>query len=84
LKTSSHIISVGRLDFNSEGLIVVTNDGELARCMELPETKLERTYRVRVYGTFTEEKLKKIRDGMTIAGVKYGPYWVKVENRYSL
>lgn len=51
--------------------------------MELPETKLERTYRVRVYGTFTEEKLKKIRDGMTIAGVKYGPYWVKVENRYS-
>lgn len=40
LKTDQHIISVGRLDFNSEGLIVVTNDGELARCMELPETKL--------------------------------------------
>ncbi|CAK70276.1 unnamed protein product (macronuclear) [Paramecium tetraurelia] len=83
LKTDQHIISVGRLDFNSEGLIVVTNDGELARCMELPETKLQRIYRVRVYGTFTEEKLKKIRNGLTIAGVNYGPYWVNVENRQS-
>lgn len=70
------------MDFNSEGLIVVTNDGELARCMELPETKIVRTYRVRVYGTFTEEKLRKIREGVTIKGEKYGPYWINVENRY--
>ena len=44
------VISVGRLDYNSEGLMILTNDGELARTMESPESKLERTYRVRVYG----------------------------------
>ena len=75
-----HIVSVGRLDYNSEGLIILTNDGELASVMERPESKLTREYRVRVYGRFTEEKLKKIREGATINGVKYGPFWCEVDS----
>ncbi len=74
------IISVGRLDFNSEGLMILTNDGELARAMELPSSKLERTYRVRVYGRFTDEKLAKIREGCVINGVKYGPFYCNVDS----
>ena len=53
----SHLISVGRLDFNSEGLIILTNNGDLARVMELPASKIEREYRVRIYGYFDENKL---------------------------
>lgn len=51
--------------------------------MELPASKIERQYRVRVYGNFTEDILLKIRQGATIGGIKYGPYWVNVENRQS-
>lgn len=58
---SDHLISIGRLDFSSEGLILLTNDGELARVMEMPINKQERHYHVRVYGTFNQEKLEKIR-----------------------
>lgn len=61
LKINQHLISVGRLDFNSEGLIVVTNDGALARVMELPESNIEREYRVRIFGRFDEKKFIKIR-----------------------
>lgn len=77
-----HVISVGRLDFLSEGLLVITNDGELARAMELPTYKIERAYSVRVFGrTFDEKKLAKIREGTVMAGRKYGPYIVEVTNR---
>ena len=58
---SDHLISIGRLDFSSEGIILLTNDGELARVMEMPLSKLERHYHVRVYGTFNQEKLERIR-----------------------
>lgn len=73
------IISVGRLDYNSEGLILLTNDGTLARTLELPHHKLERVYRVRVFGRMTEEKLANIRKGAVIKGVQYGPFWCSVD-----
>lgn len=57
-----HLISAGRLDYLSEGLMVITNDGELARALEMPSHRIERQYRVRVFGRmFNEEKLQKIR-----------------------
>jgi len=77
-----HIISVGRLDFLSEGLLILTNDGDLSRALELPSYRLERSYRVRVFGRmFNEEKLKMIRSGMVMNGLKYGPYICEVEKR---
>lgn len=76
------MISVGRLDYLSEGLLIITNDGELARALELPTYKIERAYLVRVFGrTFNDQKLQKIRDGCVMAGKKYGPYVVEVTNR---
>jgi 23S rRNA pseudouridine2605 synthase len=83
-----HIISVGRLDFNSEGLILLTNDGALSRVLELPVNSLSRTYRVktylsqvRVYGILDQEKLARIRRGAVINGVMYGPFNVKIIKR---
>ena len=70
-----HLISVGRLDYLSEGLMVITNDGELARALEMPSNKIERAYKVRVFGRmFSEEKLMKIRKGIRMNGMMYGPY----------
>jgi len=71
-KELGRVISIGRLDLNSEGLLLLTNDGELARRMEMPATGWVRRYRVRVRGTVDEDKLKKLKDGITIAGVNYG------------
>ncbi len=57
-----HVMSVGRLDYLSEGLLIITNDGDLCRALELPSYRLERQYRVRVFGRmFNEEKLRAIR-----------------------
>ena len=70
------------MDYLSEGLLIITNDGDLARALELPSYRLERQYRVRVFARmFNEEKLRSIRAGTTINGVKYGPYVVEVEKR---
>jgi 23S rRNA pseudouridine2605 synthase len=66
------VISVGRLDLNSEGLILLTNDGELARHLELPATGWIRRYRVRLHGHVDEESLKKLEKGVTIEGIHYG------------
>jgi len=66
------LISVGRLDFNTEGLILLTNDGALARVLELPETGWLRRYRVRAHGTVTQAQLDALRDGVTIDGMHYG------------
>ncbi len=71
------VISVGRLDLTTEGLLLLTNDGELSRYMELPKTGWVRTYRVRVFGQWSEQKSQKLAKGITVDGVKYGP--VKVE-----
>ena len=77
-----HVISVGRLDFLSEGLLIITNDGELARAMELPSFNIERSYAVRVFGrTFDENKLAKIRAGCVMGGRQYGPYHTEVRSR---
>lgn len=67
------VISVGRLDLNSEGLLLLTNDGELARRLELPATGWTRRYRVRVHGRVDEAQLKGLENGVTISGVRYGP-----------
>ena len=73
------LYTVGRLDYDSEGLILLTNDGDLARALELPSNKIERTYRVRVFGNLDEDKLVKIRKGAVINGVQYGPFWCEVD-----
>ena len=67
------VISIGRLDFNTEGLLLLTNDGELARHLELPATGWMRKYRVRAFGTVTQAQLDVLRDGVEIEGIKYGP-----------
>jgi len=67
------VVSVGRLDYNTEGLLLLTNDGELARYLELPATGLARRYRVRVHGIVKEEQLAALAGGLTVDGVAYGP-----------
>mgnify|MGYP002152212517 CR=1 FL=1 len=65
------LISVGRLDMNSEGLLLLTNDGELSRHLEMPSTGWTRRYKVRAYGHITQDKLDGLKKGVTIDGVKY-------------
>jgi 23S rRNA pseudouridine2605 synthase len=72
-KPMPRVISIGRLDFNTEGLLLLTNDGALARHLELPSTGWMRRYRVRAHGTITQEALDKLKDGIEIKGVRYGP-----------
>lgn len=67
------VISVGRLDVSSEGLLLLTNDGALARRLELPATGWVRRYRVRVHGQVDPERLLPLANGITIDGVQYGP-----------
>lgn len=67
------VISIGRLDFNTEGLLLLTTDGALARHMELPATGWLRRYRVRAFGTVTQADLDKLKDGVEVEGVRYGP-----------
>jgi 23S rRNA pseudouridine2605 synthase len=66
------LISVGRLDLNSEGLLLLTNDGGLARALELPSTGIVRRYRARAHGRITQDRLDKLKDGITVDGVRYG------------
>ena len=72
-KTLPRLISIGRLDINTEGLLLLTNDGGLARVLELPATAWLRRYRVRANGSVTQEALDQLRDGITVEGVRYGP-----------
>lgn len=67
------VISVGRLDLNSEGLLLLTNDGALARRLELPQTGWLRRYRVRVHGGVSPAALAALARGVTVEGVRYGP-----------
>jgi 23S rRNA pseudouridine2605 synthase len=67
------LISVGRLDLNSEGLLLLTNDGALARRLELPATGWARRYRVRVHGMVDPARLASLARGITIDGIAYGP-----------
>lgn len=65
------LVSIGRLDLNTEGLLLLTNDGGLARHLELPATGWTRRYRVRVHGTVDQKKLDRLKQGITIEGVRY-------------
>lgn len=67
------VISVGRLDLTSEGLLLLTNDGDLARRLELPSTGWTRRYRVRVHGGIDQAALARLQQGVTVDGVRYGP-----------
>jgi 23S rRNA pseudouridine2605 synthase len=73
------VISIGRLDIASEGLLLLTNDGELARALEMPTTGWVRQYRVRAYGHTSQEKLDKLKDGVTVEGVRYGAIEAKLD-----
>ena len=75
------VISVGRLDLTSEGLLLLTNDGALARLLELPATGWIRRYRVRVYGVVDPARLAALARGTTIAGVRYGPIEAGLDSR---
>jgi 23S rRNA pseudouridine2605 synthase len=66
------LISIGRLDFNTEGLLLLTNDGGLARALELPDTGWLRRYRVRAHGEVTQAQLDQLKKGVEVDGVKYG------------
>ena len=72
-KSLPRVVTVGRLDLTTEGLLLLTNDGELARALELPKNALERTYRVRAQGTVTDFKIADLAAGMTVDGVDYAP-----------
>jgi 23S rRNA pseudouridine2605 synthase len=72
-KNLPRLLSVGRLDIGTEGLLLLTNDGGLARVLELPETGWLRRYRVRAHGRVTPEALERLRGGVTIDGIRYGP-----------
>ncbi len=67
------VMSVGRLDLNSEGLLLLTNDGEIKRRLELPSTGWLRRYRVRIKGSASEKSLDQLREGITVEGVTYQP-----------
>jgi 23S rRNA pseudouridine2605 synthase len=73
------VISVGRLDLTSEGLLLLTNDGELARRLELPANAWLRRYRARAFGRVTQEELDVLKDGITVDGMRYGSIDAKLE-----
>ena len=75
------VVSVGRLDVNSEGLLLLTNDGGLARRLELPSTGWARRYRVRVFGRPEPEQLAALAQGVTVEGVHYGPIEAALERQ---
>ncbi len=83
-KDLPRVVSVGRLDLNSEGLLLLTTSGELARQMELPANALVRRYRVRAFGVITQVMLKEMAQGVTVEGVHYGPMAVAMGENYSM
>ena len=74
------VVSVGRLDYHTEGLLLLTNDGELARHLELPQNAWPRRYRVRVRGTADPRRQASVAKGATIDGVIYGPVRIETED----
>ena len=80
-KELPRLISIGRLDLNSEGLLLLTNDGALARRLELPSTGWIRRYKVRVHGEVEPERLAALAGGVTIDSISYGPIRASFERR---
>ena len=83
-KHLGRVVSVGRLDFNSEGLLLLTNDGDIARRLEIPAAGWTRIYRARLFGKVTQADLDKLATGITIDGVKYGPIVADLERSKGL
>ncbi|HEY1604568.1 MAG TPA: pseudouridine synthase [Allosphingosinicella sp.] len=75
------VMPVGRLDLNTEGLLLLTTDGELKRQLELPATGVERTYRARVFGDVSQDRLETLIEGVEIDGIRYGPIDANLERR---
>jgi 23S rRNA pseudouridine2605 synthase len=82
-KKLPRLIAIGRLDFNTEGLLLLTTKGELSRFIELPKTAWIRKYRARVFGKINQERLEKLKNGITIDGVRYGSIKVEIESQVS-
>ncbi|MCI5043960.1 MAG: pseudouridine synthase [Aquisalinus sp.] len=75
------VISVGRLDLTTEGLLLLTTDGGLARALELPSTGWARRYRVRAYGRVSQKQLDRLADGVSVDGIDYGPVKAKLDSQ---
>ena len=73
-----HLMIIGRLDYNSEGLMILTNNGELKRYLELPRNKFERVYKVKIRGHLTSSNLTKIERGVSLEGLNYKPIVARV------
>lgn len=80
-KGAPRVMPIGRLDINTEGLLLLTNDGELKRQMELPSSNIPRTYRARAFGEVSQSQLEDLMDGITIDGVRYGQINANLEQR---
>jgi len=80
-RETPRLMPVGRLDLNTEGLLLLTNDGELKRAMELPASEVPRTYRARTFGEVSQARLEDLMDGITIEGMRYGPIDANLERR---
>ena len=80
-KIETRLISVGRLDMDSEGLLLLTNDGDLARKLELPSTGWLRKYRVRVHGYVIKKDLELLKNGIIIDGIRYGKIEAKLDKQ---
>ncbi|TRD12390.1 rRNA pseudouridine synthase [Erythrobacter insulae] len=78
-KDAPRVMPIGRLDLNTEGLLLLTNDGGLKRQMELPSTGIPRTYRARSFGEVTQEQLESLIEGIEIDGIRYGPINANME-----
>ncbi len=81
-KEYGRLVSVGRLDLNSAGLLLLTNDGEFQRFMESPNNKFERIYKVRIYGYIQKSDLNKLKNGITVDGIHYGKIYVSIDKEY--
>ncbi|MDE2405604.1 MAG: rRNA pseudouridine synthase, partial [Sphingomonadales bacterium] len=75
------LMPIGRLDLNTEGLLLLTNDGELKRAMELPASGIPRTYRARTFGDITQAQLEDLMQGVEIDGIRYGSIDANMERR---
>ena len=80
-KELPRVVPVGRLDLNTEGLLLLTNDGELKRLLELPSTGIPRTYRARTYGPISQAQLEDLIEGVEVEGVRYGSINANLERR---
>lgn len=76
---AGRVMPVGRLDINTEGLLLMTNDGELKRAMELPANGVPRTYRARTFGDVSQAMLEELMEGVEIEGIRYGPINANLE-----